>query len=62
MFTASSLSTLNQGQFEEAIKLVGKEFMNRLEYYRDSWLPARSLVERALLDRYQVHLQIFCNE
>jgi len=36
------------------VNLVGEELLNRICYYRDSWLPARSLVEAALIKRKEV--------
>ncbi|XP_078362703.1 MYG1 exonuclease-like [Oculina patagonica] len=41
-------------QFQKAVDLVGEELLNRICYYRDSWLPARSLVEAAIIDRKKV--------
>ncbi|KAI0681814.1 GAMM1 protein [Cytidiella melzeri] len=40
-------------QFLKASKLVGDEFMERLEYYANAWLPARDLVAAALKNRTQ---------
>lgn len=36
------------------MNLVGEEFMDRVLYYKQAWLPARDLVKKAILDRYQV--------
>jgi len=33
---------------------VGKEFTDRILYYKDVWWPARSLVEDAYVNRFQV--------
>ena len=38
----------------KAMKLVGEEFTNRVHSYRDVWLPAREIVQRAIADRCQV--------
>jgi len=43
-----------QTQFKKAVNLVGEELLNRICYYRDSWLPARSLVEAAIIKRKEV--------
>ncbi|KAM8916421.1 MYG1 exonuclease [Spinachia spinachia] len=40
--------------FRKALKMVGEEFLDRLEYYRSAWLPARALVEEAVKGRHQV--------
>ncbi|XP_069509426.1 MYG1 exonuclease isoform X2 [Ambystoma mexicanum] len=39
--------------FRKAMELVGTEFQDRLQFYRDSWLPARALVEEAIRERFQ---------
>lgn len=36
------------------MKLVGDEFMDRLDFYKSSWLPAREVVEAAVKERHQV--------
>lgn len=36
------------------MELVREEFLQRLDFYQHSWLPARSLVEEALAQRFQV--------
>ncbi|XP_025738946.2 MYG1 exonuclease isoform X1 [Callorhinus ursinus] len=40
--------------FQRAMDLVREEFLQRLDFYRHSWLPARGLVEAALAQRFQV--------
>ncbi|XP_030058034.1 UPF0160 protein MYG1, mitochondrial [Microcaecilia unicolor] len=40
--------------FRSAMQLVGGEFLDRLDFYRNSWLPARSLVEEAVRKRFEV--------
>lgn len=37
-----------QTGFSKAMTLVGDEFLGRLKYYSESWLPARGEVERAV--------------
>lgn len=44
-----------QSQFEKAMVIVGEEFVDRVLYYGSVWYPARSIVEEALEDRYNVH-------
>ena len=36
------------------MKLVGEEFTDRVMAYKNVWLPAREIVQRAITDRYQV--------
>ncbi|KAH3876932.1 hypothetical protein DPMN_000785 [Dreissena polymorpha] len=36
------------------MEVVGKVFLDRVLYYKNSWLPARGLVEEALLARTRV--------
>ncbi|KAK5872227.1 hypothetical protein PBY51_012947 [Eleginops maclovinus] len=40
--------------FQKAMKMVGEEFLDRLEFYQSSWLPARAVVEEAVKARHQV--------
>ncbi|XP_042554716.1 MYG1 exonuclease isoform X2 [Dipodomys spectabilis] len=40
--------------FKRAMDLVQEEFLQRLDFYQHSWLPARALVEEALAQRFQV--------
>ncbi|XP_059539019.1 MYG1 exonuclease isoform X2 [Myotis daubentonii] len=39
---------------ERAMDLVREEFLQRLDFYQHSWMPARALVEEALTQRLQV--------
>ncbi|XP_013379722.1 UPF0160 protein MYG1, mitochondrial [Lingula anatina] len=41
-------------RFHKAMEMVGAEFLDRVSYYTDSWLPARTLVEKALAGRFKV--------
>ncbi|XP_052801144.1 MYG1 exonuclease-like isoform X2 [Mya arenaria] len=43
-----------QGQFMKAMEMVGSVFLDRVLFYKNSWLPARSLVEEALNNRHKV--------
>lgn len=43
-----------QTNFQQASALVGSEFMNRLDYYANAWLPARDLVIAALNKRKEI--------
>ena len=36
------------------MKMVGEEFEDKVSYYRDSWWPARELVEQAVAERFKV--------
>lgn len=40
--------------FQKALALVGAEFLDRLDFYQNSWLPARVVVEGAVQMRTQV--------
>ncbi|XP_071778797.1 MYG1 exonuclease [Centroberyx gerrardi] len=40
--------------FKKAVAMVGEEFLDRLDYYRTSWLPAREVVEGAVQKRHEV--------
>uniref|UniRef100_A0A1A8I2S7 Chromosome 12 open reading frame 10 n=1 Tax=Nothobranchius kuhntae TaxID=321403 RepID=A0A1A8I2S7_NOTKU len=40
--------------FRKALKMVGEEFLDRLDYYKSSWLPARVVVEKAVKERHQI--------
>ncbi|KAF8319684.1 GAMM1 protein [Clavulina sp. PMI_390] len=42
-------------RFEQASKLTGSEFLDRLSYYAEAWLPAREIVEPAFSSRRDVH-------
>ena len=37
-----------------AMELVGREFTERVQEYKDIWLPARAIVQRAIKSRLQV--------
>lgn len=36
------------------MQMVGEEFLDRLEFFQSSWLPARVVVEEAVKSRHQV--------
>ncbi|XP_077430517.1 MYG1 exonuclease isoform X2 [Vanacampus margaritifer] len=40
--------------FKKALALVGDEFLDRLDFYKSSWLPARQVVAEAVNERYKV--------
>uniref|UniRef100_A0A3P8SGP1 Myg1 exonuclease n=1 Tax=Amphiprion percula TaxID=161767 RepID=A0A3P8SGP1_AMPPE len=40
--------------FRKALKMVGEEFIDRLDFYKSSWLPARTVVEEAVKQRHQI--------
>ncbi|XP_010902804.2 UPF0160 protein MYG1, mitochondrial isoform X1 [Esox lucius] len=40
--------------FHKALAMVGAEFLDRVDFYQNSWLPARVVVEEALKMRNQV--------
>jgi uncharacterized UPF0160 family protein len=42
-----------ESQFLKAVEMTGREFLDRVNYFGKSWLPARSLVEQALASRLE---------
>ncbi|CAB1353256.1 unnamed protein product [Coregonus sp. 'balchen'] len=42
--------------FHKALAMVGAEFLDRVDFYQNSWLPARVVVEEAVQMRNQEHL------
>lgn len=40
-------------QFEKAVALTGKEFMEKLVWYATTWLPARELVRKGVDSRFE---------
>ncbi|KAI4871900.1 hypothetical protein NFI96_019044 [Prochilodus magdalenae] len=47
-------AVLKPESFHKAMALVGAEFLDRLDYYQNAWLPARAVVETAIESRHQV--------
>jgi hypothetical protein len=43
-----------QGLFAKASQLTGEEFLGRLDYYANAWLPARDLVLDGLSSRQNI--------
>lgn len=41
--------------FEEAMKLTGKEFMDSLDNYSNSWWPAKYIVQQSIENRKNIH-------
>ncbi|XP_075927304.1 MYG1 exonuclease isoform X3 [Petromyzon marinus] len=51
----ANVTTLyNKKRFWKAVEMVGAEFLDRLHFYWKAWLPARQLVEMAILSRHKV--------
>ncbi|KAK7915564.1 hypothetical protein WMY93_011325 [Mugilogobius chulae] len=50
----NSKSQDTEDGFKKAMALVGEEFLDRLDFYKSSWLPARAVVEEAVLNRHKV--------
>ncbi len=44
----------NQAGFAKALKMVEGEFLETVNYFKDAWLPARTIVQRAIDKRYEV--------
>ena len=42
-------------RFKKAVALVGSEFVERVNFFAFSWLPAREIVLKAINDRFAVH-------
>jgi len=40
--------------FDKAMEMVGSEFLDRLKFFKDSWLPARTIVEQAINKRFEI--------
>jgi len=43
-----------EDRFNTAMTICGLEFMDRVKYYNDSWLPARTIVEQVIEARHKV--------
>ncbi|KAK7098852.1 hypothetical protein V1264_003075 [Littorina saxatilis] len=41
-------------RFQQALKMVGAEFLDRVNYYKTSWLPARDIVLKAVNARKEI--------
>ena len=41
--------------FEEAVKYVEIEFLDKVKYFAFSWLPAKTIIEDAIQNRYNIH-------
>ena len=52
--SSCDLAGIPQDQFVKAMKLVGEEFTSCVHGYRDIWLPAREIVQKAIIGRCQV--------
>ncbi|XP_077583400.1 MYG1 exonuclease [Stigmatopora nigra] len=50
----NSKSQDSEEGFKKALALVGDEFLDRLDFYKSSWLPARQVVEEAIRNRHKV--------
>jgi len=44
-----------QKRFAKAMDLVGNEFMDKLNYFSKSWLPAKACVDSSITNRLKVH-------
>jgi hypothetical protein len=49
---------LLQAPFLEAMKMTGEELVEKIKFYYEAWLPARTIVEAAIIHRYQVTIFI----
>ncbi|RWS03210.1 UPF0160 protein MYG1: mitochondrial-like isoform X2 [Dinothrombium tinctorium] len=41
-------------RFEKAMQMVGNEFVDRVSFYINDWLPAKKVVEKAIMSRFEV--------
>lgn len=48
LFRLVSESCLNKAQFSKASALTGEEFLGKLDYYANAWLPARDILIASL--------------
>ncbi|XP_014776093.1 MYG1 exonuclease isoform X1 [Octopus bimaculoides] len=46
--------TNEEDQFKKAMELVGSEFLERVTFYKNSWIPARKIVKQAIEERYEI--------
>ncbi|KAG7281780.1 hypothetical protein CRUP_037061 [Coryphaenoides rupestris] len=53
LFDKLYVNFVEEEGFKKAMTLVGEEFLDRLDYYQNSWLPARAVVEDAIKARHQ---------
>ncbi|XP_028396435.1 UPF0160 protein MYG1, mitochondrial-like [Dendronephthya gigantea] len=44
----------SEAGFAKAMKMVGEEFLETVSYFKDVWLPARMIVQKAIEKRYEV--------
>ena len=44
-----------QAKFQTASALTGSEFLSKLSYLSEAWLPARSIIQSAFTDRHTHH-------
>ncbi|KAJ3416640.1 hypothetical protein HDV05_000922 [Chytridiales sp. JEL 0842] len=42
-------------RFEEAVKITGQEFLDKVLYIGKAWLPARDIVLKGLSERFEIH-------
>ena len=47
-----------QSRFHKAMELVGSEFVAKVQHYCTAWLPARDIVDQALLSRFDVRVSM----
>ena len=48
---------VQDARFQKASDMAGSEFLSKLNYLHKSWLPARDIVKKAIMEREQVSLQ-----
>jgi uncharacterized UPF0160 family protein len=44
-----------QARFQKASTLTGTEFLEKLSYLAEAWLPARSIIQSAFNKRFDAH-------
>ncbi|XP_053723144.1 UPF0160 protein MYG1, mitochondrial [Synchiropus splendidus] len=50
----NSTSQDTEEGFRKALEMVGEEFLDRIDFFKNSWLPARTVVEEAVKTRHEV--------
>lgn len=52
---STSLARFYQAKFVVASALTGSEFLSKLSYLAEAWLPARSIIQKAFAERHSHH-------
>lgn len=55
LHSARYVTHLLQERFQKASALTGSEFLGKLSYLSEAWLPARSIIQSAFNKRFDAH-------